>query len=591
MEMDNAAALKGEYGIVTALGKVYPLFARHGRGRPGGSDIVSSIVPEARVGQKSLRGANDQETQQHISYSAEKAAKGNVDAVGFPFLTHPLQPLEETEDARKVSHSSCDTAALPSDSCAQWTPSSTSADASSRSAITTSPGHVPEVIRITDSPMRNPAPTKTFDDFRAERHAKKLGKHNGNRYQGRLPPWPSKGTAHVLPGVDKQRIALQGKMPPILSSLMRQGKSSNDRLEMTKSDIKTLKLKAELLTNQAEFSAILHTRPEPFQPSIIDTREPKTDVMEPIQPSIIDTREPKTDVMEETLRQNCLAGQHSLWMNYYAPNSVEEVLGQVNNANGIFLRSWLSQLSLRGAHVLLCFRTDLTNVSACTEYPKDLEGHLLSVKRSVQREVSTQERKRRKISKERRMKRGGVGRNNDLDNFLASNSDEECEGPDYHDLKAGMSVPDPLTMLAKSSMAYSPSHLTNAILLCGPLGCGKTSTIYAVAREMNWHIFEFYPGIGKRGLKDIEKYVGVVGNNHIVTKSDSGLGGRKLAHRKAEVGAASDIETYLNTHFGRVNGHQSRRSEIEQSLILIEEVDILFPSDHGFWEGWRNYLH
>ncbi|ORY80274.1 hypothetical protein BCR35DRAFT_259765, partial [Leucosporidium creatinivorum] len=65
--------------------------------------------------------------------------------------------------------------------------------------------------------------------------------------------------------------------------------------------------------------------------------------------------------------------------------------------------------------------------------------------------------------------------------------------------------------------------LTNLILLKGPHGSGKTSTVHAVANELNWSVFEVYPGIGKRGAKDIERYVGDVGKNHMV-RSGNGPG-------------------------------------------------------------------
>ena len=112
-------------------------------------------------------------------------------------------------------------------------------------------------------------------------------------------------------------------------------------------------------------------------------------------------------------------------------------------------------------------------------------------------------------------------------------------------------------------------QLTNLILLTGPSGSGKTSTVYAVARELQWQVFEVFPGIGKRGPKDLNRYVGMVGQNHLVSRDPFSANSNIFRKGKAATQPGPAHTT------------------VQQSLILIEEVDLLFLSDAGFWDGRR----
>ena len=176
--------------------------------------------------------------------------------------------------------------------------------------------------------------------------------------------------------------------------------------------------------------------------------------------------------------------------------------------------------------------------------------------------------------------------------------------------------------------------LTNTILLAGPSGTGKTAAIYACAEELGWEVFEVYPGIGKRNGASILSLVGDVGKNHIVGKSggnvpavfplaSSGMGksygskeyvvngiqgqdssgspgvkanillrganlqngdGCKYLGQKKVFRSQSPLEE-RGFNFLPSNAASEKQSGVStrQSIILLEEVDVLFGEDVNFW--------
>lgn len=224
-----------------------------------------------------------------------------------------------------------------------------------------------------------------------------------------------------------------------------------------------------------------------------------------------------------------------------------------------------------------------------------------SRKRKVKREVTSDERKRMRKAAKRRKRKGYDGSmfdDDDLQDFIASNDDEEYEHYDYYDLPDDASVPSP----TKSTSSHGSRQrgrfepLTNVILLAGPVASGKTSTVYAIADELHWQVFEVYPGIGKRGYKDLERYVGMVGENHIMKRDvppvSSFFGKAASSTAKASKETSITNGTSESKPSQRVDTANSSsltatvdENTVKQSCILIEEVDNLYESDSGFWEG------
>lgn len=117
-----------------------------------------------------------------------------------------------------------------------------------------------------------------------------------------------------------------------------------------------------------------------------------------------------------------------------------------------------------------------------------------------------------------------------------------------------------------------PARLVNAVVISGPNGCGKTAAVYAVAKEAGFTVFEVSPGTRRSG-KDILDLVGEMTRTHLV--------------HQAKTNSLGDATSFFkNKQLQKVKGRDSQPTSAQQqqqSLILFEEVDLLFEEDKQFW--------
>ncbi|KAF8259656.1 hypothetical protein EI94DRAFT_1750981, partial [Lactarius quietus] len=99
------------------------------------------------------------------------------------------------------------------------------------------------------------------------------------------------------------------------------------------------------------------------------------------------------------------------------------------------------------------------------------------------------------------------------------------------------------------SLGKNPQHNT----LGWPPGLWEDAAVYTCAEELGWNVFEVYPGLGKRGGTHLDELIGDVGRNHTLPQP-------------------------LLFHRGR-----SEPPNSPQSVVLIEEADVVFADEAGFW--------
>ncbi|PTB38031.1 uncharacterized protein TrAFT101_012078 [Trichoderma asperellum] len=193
---------------------------------------------------------------------------------------------------------------------------------------------------------------------------------------------------------------------------------------------------------------------------------------------------------------------------------------------------------------------------------------------------------------------------NKLDGFVIDSESEEAEMDEISDNEGDWAVLPSSALVKKSVMrtvnptSKGSNRLKNAIILSGPHGSGKTAAVYAAAKELDFEIFEINSG-SRRSGKDILEKVGDMTRNHLVQ------------HNRAEPTAIDPEEVANDINSGKQGmmtsffkpkmnaqptkpGAKQPKQDFEketkapsksqkQSLILLEEVDVLFEEDKQFW--------
>ena len=274
------------------------------------------------------------------------------------------------------------------------------------------------------------------------------------------------------------------------------------------------------------------------------------------------------------------------WTDLYAPQTASQVLG--NETESTYLRDWLQALSI-----------GTSDPSASTTS---------SSRRTVFREVN---------------------RSKAIDGWIVDDlalygdTDEDEPDGEYEEFY------EPPLRLGERPLSYPPleDRLAGCMLLSGSTGTGKSAAVYAVAKELGWEVFEVNAGMGKRSGAGLMGWIGDVGKNHLVSKGRSevhpitetkmngvgGIGsffangtGSIVKEKTASQGSTHDpIEVDVSPHTAKQpvngdrfksngkasnsaapvqNGHRRGQSgDYRQSLILIEEADILFNEENTFW--------
>ncbi|KAJ4334226.1 hypothetical protein N0V95_009217, partial [Ascochyta clinopodiicola] len=413
------------------------------------------------------------------------------------------------------------------------------------------------------------------------------------------PLWPSKGTAHV------RNLNNEDAVPSIVQSPAERTPLKPAKL---KSSIFTLPAEEEIIPRLAQqLSDALSTRPDAgnldFTPPE-DVRLPtrllttgidiqhkvRAQIRAPLE-TLSDRLFAKThpaittlfDEIEHTLTSfdegRC---EPQAWAQKYRPGRADKVLQPGNEA--FALKDWLKNLTVMA-------------VGAAQDSSKPMAP--LDAKKPP--------RKKRRTA---------------VDDFIVS--DEEDEDEDMIELpQREGAAPCQYPSLRRPRWTRNK----NVVLLSGPHGCGKSATVYAVAKELDFEVFELHSGVRRAG-KDIQDKVGDMTANHLVNHQRSDLPAKM---KPTSLVPAGDTDNERDKDFQKDldSGRQgtmtsfftakpatkpkpkpklkaqvvvqspakarsipaaqamlpaavSRKSQ-RQSLILIEEADVLFEEDQNFW--------
>ena len=335
---------------------------------------------------------------------------------------------------------------------------------------------------------------------------------------------------------------------------------------------------------------------------------------------------------------------HQMWTDKYAPKRAEEML--LNTQQTIYLREWLKALELRldsPAH-------PSTTAPETENEPPLLAKRPLKRPRPVIQRAVEKKNKRRKTGED--LDAWVVADDDDeLEGYWSAEGDTVegtssppprssrsssltlepvlqgtrsrprrvnpnvvvCSPPDTtdtaHGPPTGANTPlaegePPITLPSSSTPHDFSDRLTNTILISGPNGSGKTAAVYACAAELGWDVFEVYPGIGKRSGAAVSALVGDVGTNHIVggpSMPNQGFADKRDAFA-ALFGGPPKTHADRQNSVGYVTSSQWTLAEndmeedvpptttVRQSLILLEEVDILYQADSNFWPTVINLI-
>ena len=288
------------------------------------------------------------------------------------------------------------------------------------------------------------------------------------------------------------------------------------------------------------------------------------------------------------------------WAQKHAPKCAADVLQQGREV--MLLRDWLQTLQVN-------------SVSNC-----------VTGNGKVRRSSDTSKKLPRSLKRRRKKKA------EDLDGFLITSDDEADEMEELSDMLNVESATDSHSQsrrsVVRTGCAMNNTHggehrkSTNAVVVSGPHGCGKTAAIYAVSEELGFEVFEINAGSRRNG-KDLMERVGEMSQNHLVHRarnnelattnpsSEDGVAEKEAVHssedfkRDLASGRQGTVKSFFQPKKAtkrdkskaavdapRINTKKSRKGEStkRQSLVLLEEVDVLFEEDKQFWAATLDFL-
>lgn len=377
------------------------------------------------------------------------------------------------------------------------------------------------------------------------------------------PAWPSQGMVHVR-GDDGESIA----SPPSVQKLAaRKSKGNSVQISTSESLLNTF---AAGLQIPDMLRTIKNADTENFQPPPAELRLPQKHfesgpklekrVLQEVKygnhPALTQLRGSLVASLSAFDRYTC---EGACWAQKYTPKSAVEVLQFGKEA--FLLRDWLEAMRV--------LSVDTGEVKVKLVQPP---------------------RKKRKKNKDDFI----VESDEEADNMDEVSDPEEDWSPDRRGIKK--------TVIRSGDNTAKPGRLTNTVVLSGPHGCGKTSTVYAIAKELDFEVFEINSG-SRRSGKDILEKIGDMTRNHLVQHEQTEASAAAIDEEEVAEDIKSGKQATMNSFFKpkasqqpvnpkpvkdnpapvKTESKKASPKSQKQSLILLDEVDILYEEDRQFW--------
>ena len=234
------------------------------------------------------------------------------------------------------------------------------------------------------------------------------------------------------------------------------------------------------------------------------------------------------------------AAAGALWTDAYAPAATDQLVCDGGAARGVrdWLDAWSSRIFAEEAGMV---------VKGCAK-DKEKAGN------------GGRKGKRRKKG------RGNAAASDD------DTSDEECD--EWDDETSG-------SLGTYAPLVTKRGAPANGLLLCGPVGSGKTSAVYAAAEEFGFKVLEVNPSRKRSGLEVLSQFGEATQSRRIGGGGDEqkkqgagGIGG--FFGKKPAPAAATTSAPAKDT------AKKDAKETARNTLILFEEVDVLRGEDRGF---------
>lgn len=272
-------------------------------------------------------------------------------------------------------------------------------------------------------------------------------------------------------------------------------------------------------------------------------------------------------------------GEAASWTQKYAPLTSADVLQPESEI--AVLKDWLKSLTIQAVGGAAA-ATKATPMVATKDKPK---------------------KKRKKKADE-------------MDDFLVESDEEIYEMSELRDSVPASPHASRRSHNSVVQVAPAGTKLSNVIMLSGPNGCGKTAAAYGIAKDLGFKVFEISSSERRSG-KDVLDRVGDMAENHLVKHHgtevaatefvgneeptgmdeafqkdlESGRQGKMSAFfQPSTTAAAKPRQKPVPTEVVKAKTLKAVKDALnqpkkdqQQSLILLEEVDILFKDDKDFW--------